>query len=423
MKLVVIGAGSTYTPELVDGLLRRHQRFPATELVLMDIDERKLRIVGALAERMADHIKSKLTIRKTVDLPDALTGADYVFAQIRVGKLPARHLDESIPLQYDLIGQETTGIGGFFKGLRTIPVILDIARHMEALCPDAWLINFSNPSGMISEALNRHSSIRSVGLCNGPLGMYASARKAVGDENAVIEAVGLNHLLWLTSVKSGGEEKLPDLLRQGYSGDKPANIPKSEFAPECLQAAGGIPTGYLLYYYERDRRLGELQAAEKTRAQQCMDIEEELLTLYGNEELYEKPALLDKRGGHLYSEAAVSLADALYNDSGTIHTVNVQNGGSLPYLARDDVAELQCRVGRNGIKPVPITCTGTPHMIGLIQAVKAYEKLAVQAAISGDRSAAFAALMVHPLVGDFSKARACFEELLLAHKEYLPKFF
>lgn len=423
LKITVIGAGSTYTPELVDGLLSRRDIFPVTELVLMDIDERKLNIVGKLAQRMAAHIDPNLTVRLTMDLDDALRGASFVMAQIRVGKLPARHLDESIPLRYDLIGQETTGIGGFFKGLRTIPVMLDIAARMEALCPDAWLINFSNPSGMVAEALLRHTGVKMIGLCNAPIGMMRSARQAVSDDAALVETVGLNHLSWITSVMSHGEEKLGDLLTQGYSGARPANLPKSDFDRDCLVAAGGYPNAYLLYYYYRTRQLAHQKAAEKTRAQTCMEIEEELLALYSDEGLYIKPALLDKRGGHLYSEAAVSLAEAIHNDTGAVHTINVRNMGVLPYLAPDEVAEIACKVGKNGATPVPVKAAGTEHMIGLIRAVKAYERLAVDAAISGNRETALAALITHPLVGDFEKARDCFDALLEAHAEYLPRFF
>lgn len=422
LKITVIGAGSTYTPELVDGLLTRQSVFPVSELTLMDIDERKLRIVGSLVDRMAAHAGGGLKVTKTMDLDEALKGASFVMAQIRVGKLAARHLDESIPLSYDLIGQETTGIGGFFKGLRTIPVMVDIARRMETLCKDAWLINFSNPSGMVAEALLRYTGVRMMGLCNVPINMIASAKKAVGDENALVESVGLNHLSWITSVISRGEEKLPDLLEKGYSGEKPANLPATEFDRECLKAAGGIPNGYLLYYYGRAKRLSHLKAAEKTRAQTCMAIEEDLLALYSDEGLYVKPALLDKRGGHLYSEAAVSLAEAIYNDTGATHTVNVQNGGVLPYLEKDEVAEIACRIGKDGAAPLPIRAIGTPHMQDLIRTVKAYERMAVDAAMTGDREIALAALLTHPLVGDFEKARDCFDALLKAHAAYLPRF-
>lgn len=423
IKIAVIGAGSTYTPELVDGLLKRRGSFPVTELWLMDIDARKLRIVGALARRMVERGALGLTVHLTENLDEALMGAKFVFAQIRVGRLPARHLDESIPPTFGFIGQETTGIGGFFKGLRTIPVMLDIARRMELLCPDAWLINFSNPSGMVAEALQRHSSTRSIGLCNAPIGMTSAARNAVSDLNADITYVGLNHLAFITSVISHGEEKLPELLAKGFAGQRPANIPDTLFDAEYLQLMGGIPSGYLVYYADRIARLEKMKTAEKTRAQICMDIEEELLALYSDEGLYEKPALLDKRGGHMYSEAAVSLADDLYNNAGTTHIVNVRNNGVLPYLEVGEVAEIACRVTKYGVQPIPVDKTGTPYMIDIIRTVKRYERLAVDAAITGDREIALAAILQHPLVGDYTAGKACFDALLQAHRDYLPQFF
>lgn len=423
LKVAVIGAGSTYTPELVDGILTRREIFPVTELVLMDIDVRKLGIVGRLAQRMARHADDTLAVRMTEDLDDALRGASFVMVQIRVGKLPARHLDESIPLQHDLIGQETTGIGGFFKGLRTIPVMMGIAERMRALCPDAWMINFSNPSGMVAEALLRHADVRMMGLCNVPISMIRSAREAVGDGEATVETVGLNHLSWITSVRSQGREMLGELIAKGYAGKRPANLPKSAFDVGCLEAAGGIPNSYLLYFYYRKRRLEELKAEKRTRAEVCMEIEEELLALYADEGLYVKPALLDKRGGHLYSEAAVSLAEAIYNDTGAVHTVNVRNGGVLPYLEEDEVAEIACRIGKDGATPLPIESAGTRHMIEMIRTVKAYERLAVEAALTGDRAQAMAALLTHPLVGDYAQGKACFDALLEAHRAYLPQFF
>lgn len=423
MKFTVIGSGSTYTPEIMDGIIRRKDTLPVDELVLMDIDETKMNIVGGLIQRMAARFTPKIKVRMTMDLDDALRGADFVIGQIRVGKLAARYLDESIPLKYDLIGQETTGIGGFFKGLRTIPQMLQVARRMEVLCPNAWLINFSNPSGMVTEALQRYSSAHVVGLCNIPINTLHDMRKAVGDENATVETVGLNHLSWVTSVISRGRECLPDLINQGYCSGKEHDPAKPSFDRECLRACGGIPNSYLTFYYHRDKQLKRLQTAEQTRAQACMKIEADLLKLYGDAGLYEKPALLDKRGGHFYSEAAVSLAESIYNDSGAQHTVNTRTMGVLPYLKPEEVGEVSCRVDRNGPHPLPVKAQGTQHMIQLIRTVKTYERLAVEAAVHGDRDMAMAAMLSHPLIGDFDKARACFHELLEAHKPYLPQFF
>ncbi len=423
MKVTVIGAGSTYTPEVMEGLLARRKSLPVNELVLMDIDERKLRIVGGLIQRMAVHNAPDMQVRMTMDLEDALRGASFVFGQIRVGKLPARYLDESIPLKYGLIGQETTGMGGFFNGLRTIPPMLHIAHQMERLCPNAWLINFSNPSGMVAEALLRYSSVHAIGLCNIPINTIADMKKAVGSNDITVETVGLNHLSWVTSVMKDGQELLSELIEKGYCGEKPANLPKSSFDSDCMRACGGIPNCYLIYYYDRVHQLEKLKTAEKTRAQVCMEIEENLLNMYQDEGLYQKPELLNKRGGHLYSEAAISLADSIYNDTGDTQTVNVKNEGILPYLEPEEVAEIACLIDHNGAHPLPIKAQGTPHMIQLIQSIKAYERLAVEAAVHGDRDAAIAAMLCHPLIGDYHSAAACFDEMLQAHRKYLPQFF
>lgn len=423
MKIAIIGAGSTYTPEVIEGLIKRKDHLPVEELVLMDIDERKLGIVGGFVQRMVYHGIPSMQVRMTTELDDALKGASYVLGQIRVGRLPARYLDESIPLKYGLIGQETTGIGGFFNGMRAIPPLLHIARRMEQLCPDAWLINFSNPSGMVAEALCRYSEAKVIGLCNIPINTLVDMRKAVGDPNAIVETVGLNHLSYVTSVISHGVECLTELIEKGYCGAKPQNLPTCAFSTDCLKACGGIPNGYLLYYYERERQLKNQMEATKTRAQICMEIEAQLLEIYQDAKLYKKPELLNRRGGHLYSEAAVALIDSLYNDLKDMHTVNTRNSGVLPYLDAEEVAEIACVVDRNGPHPVEVKKQGTPHMIQMIQTVKAYERMAVEAAVHGDQSLALAALMSHPLIGDFSKAKACFEEMLEAHKSYLPQFF
>jgi len=421
MKIAVIGAGSTYTPELAEGLIRRAPSLPVTELVLMDVDARKLDIVGRLVQRMAEHALAPFSVRSTLDLDDALRGASFVMAQIRVGKLPARLLDERIPLAHGLIGQETTGIGGMFNALRTIPVMTRIAKRMEALCPDAWLINFSNPSGMIAEALLRHTSVKMLGLCNIPVTMRAAIRKELNDPEATVESVGLNHLSWITSVQSRGQERLHDLIDAGFSSERGANGAPG-FKAGCMRAAGGIPNSYLMYYYHRSDKLRALLEQPRTRAEICMGIEEELLKQYNDDSLYVKPALLDQRGGHLYSEAAVALADSIWNNRGDIQVVNTKSLGALPCLQADEVAELPCAIGKNGATPIQLRNSGTPHMHALIHSVKAFERMTVEAACTGDRDLALAALLTHPLIGDYSQAARCFDEMARAHKAYLPQF-
>ncbi len=418
MKIAVIGAGSTYTPELADGLIRRTASLPVSELVLMDIDARKLDIVGRLIQRMAAYAGVGFSVRLTMDLDDALRGSSFVMAQIRVGQLPARLLDERIPLAHGLIGQETTGIGGMLNALRTIPVMTRIARRMEAVCPDAWLINFSNPSGMVAEALLRHTGVKMLGLCNIPVTISAAIRKELNDPSASVESVGLNHLSWVTSVFSRGAERLQDLIDVGFTGERGA----PSFDAGCMRAAGGIPNSYLAYYYHRSEKLRAIREQPRTRAAICMGIEEDLLEEFGDDSLYIKPALLDERGGHLYSEAAVTLADSIWNDRGDVQVVNAQNRGVLPCLEADEVAELPFEIGKDGAAPVPLRSAGTPHMHTLIRSVKAYERMTVEAAYTGDRDLAIAALLSHPLIMDYSHASRCFDELVCAHKAYLPQF-
>ena len=422
INVTVIGSGSTYCPELVDGFLQRQDSLKLKRLVLMDIDERKRTIVGDLCVRMIRNAGIDCEVVMTDDLDAALQGADFVVTQIRVGKLHCRYLDEQIPVKYDLIGQETTGIGGFFKALRTIPVIGNICKKIEEICPDAWLINFTNPSGIVTDYVLNNTKVKCIGLCNVPIDMIDDAKEAVG-EDADITYLGLNHLSWITSVMKDGEEKLYDLFDEGYAPKVMANIKDDGFDIGCLKAVGGIPSSYLQYYYCRDAKLDHLMTDEKSRAQICMEIEEDLLKLYQNEEIVTKPALLDKRGGHKYSLAACSLIDSIANDKNDVHVVNILNNGTLPFMNNDDVVEIAARIGADGAKPVPVRKTWSRHMEGLMKVVKEYEKYTVIAARDGDDDAAMNALMIHPLVGDYKRAHACYYEMKQAHMDFLPQFF
>ena len=422
INVTVIGSGSTYCPELVDGFLQRQDSLKLKRLVLMDIDERKRTIVGDLCVRMIRNAGIDCEVVMTDDLDAALQGADFVVTQIRVGKLHCRYLDEQIPVKYDLIGQETTGIGGFFKALRTIPVIGNICKKIEEICPDAWLINFTNPSGIVTDYVLNNTKVKCIGLCNVPIDMIDDAKEAVG-EDADITYLGLNHLSWITSVMKDGEEKLYDLFDEGYAPKVMANIKDDGFDIGCLKAVGGIPSSYLQYYYCRDAKLDHLMTDEKSRAQICMEIEEDLLKLYQNEEIVTKPALLDKRGGHKYSLAACSLIDSIANDKNDVHVVNILNKGTLPFMNDDDVVEIAARIGADGAKPVPVRKTWSRHMEGLMKVVKEYEKYTVIAARDGDDDAAMNALMIHPLVGDYKRAHACYYEMKQAHMDFLPQFF
>ncbi len=422
ITVAVIGSGSTYCPELVDGFLKAKDSLKLKKISFMDIDERKRTIVGDLCVRMLKNAECDCEVVFTDDLDTALEGADFVVTQIRVGKLPCRHLDESIPKKYNLIGQETTGIGGFFKAQRTIPVIKHICDRIEAICPDAWLINFTNPSGIITEFILNNTNVKNIGLCNVPIDMLDDIKEIVG-EDSDITYVGLNHLSWITSVKKDGKELLGSMIDEGFSPKVMANIKDDGFSIDCLRTIQAIPSSYLQYYYCREAKLQHQNEGEKTRAQVCMEIEEQLLEMYQNEEIVTKPALLDKRGGHKYSLAAVSLIDSLANDKRDVHVVNIKNNGTLPFMADDDIVEIAAVIGSDGATPVPVTEPINDHVVGLMRVVKTYEKYAVEAGITGSDEAALNALMVHPLCGDFAQSKACFEEMKAAHKQYLPQFF
>lgn len=422
ITVAVIGSGSTYCPELVDGFLKAKDSLKLKKISFMDIDERKRTIVGDLCVRMLKNAGCDCEVVFTDDIDTSLRGADFVITQIRVGKLPCRHLDESIPKKYDLIGQETTGIGGFFKAQRTIPVIKHICDRIEAICPDAWLINFTNPSGIITEFVLNNTNVKNIGLCNVPIDMIDDVKEITG-EDSKITYVGLNHLSWITSIKKDGKELLPGLIESGFSPKVMANIKDDGFSMDCLKTIQAIPSSYLQYYYCREAKLQHQRESDKTRAQVCMEIEEQLLEIYQNKEIVTKPALLDKRGGHKYSLAAVSLVDSIANDKRDVHVVNIKNNGTLPFMADDDVVEIAAVIGSDGATPVPITEPINDHIVGLMRVVKTYEKYAVEAAITGSDEAALKGLLVHPLVGDWEKAQKCFEEMKEAHKEYLPQYF
>lgn len=423
LKISIIGAGSTYTPELIEGILKRKESLPITELVLMDIDARKLDIVGRLCERMI--LAEQLTCRviRTADLDEALRDADFVLGQIRVGKLAARILDEKIPLKYNLIGQETCGIGGFFKAMRTIPVMLGIAERMKKLCPDAWLINFSNPAGILTEALLNHSEINMLGLCNVPFNMFKSIRETLQLDHPEITYLGLNHLSWITAIEQDGKDYLKQALEMGLNSEAMKNIPSSGFSKELIQMVGAIPSSYLEYYYFKNKKLDLLRSSELSRGEKCVQIEEELLQIYSDAALHTKPELLSSRGGANYSEVAISLVDAIYNDKQEVHVVNVLNRGALDFMEDTDAVEVRAVIGRDGAKPIKVEGFENRHIIDYMRMVKAYERETVAAAVTGSEDAAMRALLMNPLVGDYDAAHACFQELKEAHKAYLPQFF
>ena len=420
LKAAIIGAGSTYTPELIEGFINRQESLNFEAFYLMDIDKEKLNVVGALAGRMLSSKGFKGNLVLTQDLNEAITGADYIFAQIRVGGLAARIRDEKIPLKHGLLGQETTGAGGFMNALRTVPVMLDIARRIEKLAPEAWLINFSNPSGIVAEALLNHTKVKMIGLCNCFVNMYASISESLGTENFNYEYVGLNHLSWVTSVTVNGV----NVLEQLEKSTSMKNIPDLDYDKPLLAALPAIPSSYLSYFYLRDEQLKKCLKAEKTRGEICVEIEDALMEQYKNPGLSVKPKELAERGGALYSTAAVSVADAIENNKNEFHVVGVKNNGAFPFMDDSDVVEAKCLVNRQGAAPIAVNGPVSPYIQGLMQAVKAYEKLTVSAAVNSSREDALAALMVHPLIGDYNKAKAVLDDMLEANADFLsPGFF
>lgn len=420
LKAAIIGAGSTYTPELMEGFINKRESLNFQSFYLMDIDEKKLEVVGGLAKRMLKAKGFDGEIVFTADYDRAVEGADYVFGQIRTGGMQARILDEKIPLKHGLLGQETTGIGGFMNALRTVPVLLDIAHKIEKYAPDAWFVNFSNPSGIAADALLNHTKVKTIGLCNCPINMLKDVDRMLDRTDYDYDYVGLNHLAWITGVRVDGHDVLKDIDMGG--GTIMKNVPAFSYDDELLRAIPALPSYYLSYYYLRDEQIKKCIDAPKTRGEICVELEESLIEKYKNPELNEKPAELASRGGALYSTAAVSVVDSIENDRNDCHVVNVKNNGALSFLDADDVVEIKCKAGHGGAIPVPVTQPQHPYIIGLIRAVKAYEKLAVSAAMNGSRADALAALMVHPLVGDYHRAKAALYEMIAANAANLPNF-
>jgi len=428
LKITVIGGGSSYTPEIVEGFIKNYNDMPIRELWLVDIEEgrHKLEIVGALAKRMVEKSGLPIRVELTLDRREAIRGADFVTTQIRVGLLEARRKDEHIPIQHGVIGQETTGPGGMFKALRTVPVILDICKDIEELAPDAWLLNFTNPAGIVTEAVQKHTKVKTVGLCNSPINFqkFVAKEYEVSEQEVLAEFVGINHLHWVTAAYVNGENKLPAMIenRKAYSA---ANVTALDWDGDFLRALGAIPTYYLRYFYMTDKMYADMSASlekNETRADVVSQVEKELFELYADVELNEKPKQLEKRGGAFYSEAAVNLIYSLYTNRQDIQTLNVRNGGILNFLPEDASIEVNCVVTAQG--PIPLPPQRVPEAIkGLIHAVKTYESLTIEAAITGDRDIALQAMVHHPLVPSITVGKQLLEEMLEANKAYLPQFF
>lgn len=434
LKIVTIGGGSSYTPELVEGFIKRYEELPLTELWLVDVEagEEKQNIVGEMAKRMFKAAGIDCEVHLTLDRKSALKDADFVTTQLRVGQLDARILDERIPLSHGMIGQETNGAGGIFKALRTVPVILDIVEDMKVLCPNAWLVNFANPAGMVTEAVLRYGKWdKVVGLCNIPVNAEVEEAEILGrkQEELFFQFAGINHLHWHTVVDNQGKDLTDELIAKMYGKDADgksivANIKDNNLIFEQVENLHMVPCPYHMYYYMTDEMLkDELEDFKNngTRAEKVKAIEKELFELYKDPELDHKPQQLAERGGARYSDAACNIINSIYNDKRLIMTVSTKNNGTVTDLPADSAVEVTCIITGNG--PVPFQFGGfAPAERGLLQLMKAMEELTIEAAVTGDYGTLLQAFTTNPLITSGNEGKQVMDELLEAHKQYLPQF-
>ena len=430
IKIVTIGGGSSYTPELVEGFIKRHKELPVKELWLVDIEEgkHKLEIVGNLAKRMVKKAGVDMEVHLTLDRREALKDADFVTTQLRVGLLDARIKDERIPLSHGVIGQETNGAGGLFKALRTVPVVLDIIKDIEELCPNAWLVNFTNPTGVISEAVFKYTNFRRyIGLCNVPIGVKNGMADILGVEKDRVEMdfAGLNHMVYALNVRLDGKDITKEAIEKFVTSSLTMqNIKDIPLNADFVRALGVIPCPYHKYYYKHKEMLEEeLEGFKdgKTRGETVKALEDDLFELYKDENLAVKPPQLEKRGGAYYSDAACNLINSIYNDKKDIQVVNTLNNGAIRDFREDSAAEMSCVITKEGPKPLSVGYLPVA-VSGLVTEIKAFEILAAKAAVEGDYNAALQALCINPLIPSDDLAKTILDEMMEAHKEYLPQF-
>lgn len=430
LKIVTIGGGSSYTPELVEGFINRYEELPVKELWLVDIEagKEKLEIVGNLAKRMVKKAGVDMKINLTLDRREALRDADFVTTQLRVGLLDARIKDETIPLSHGVMGQETNGAGGLFKALRTIPVIFDIIKDVEELCPNAWMVNFTNPTGIIIEAVFKYTNFRRyIGLCNVPIHLKNDVAKLfnVESDRISMDFAGLNHMVYGLNVSLDGEDVTKEAIDKFVKADiSMQNIKAIDFNAEFVKSLGAIPCPYHRYYYKTKEMLeDELREFKegKARGQVVKELEEQLFELYKDEKLDVKPPQLEKRGGAYYSDAACNLISSIYNDKKDIQVVNTLNKGSIRDFKDEQAVEVSSVITKNGPKPISIGYL--PDSVhGLVSQIKSFEVLAAKAAVYGDYESALLALCINPLIPSDDLAKTILDEMLEAHKDYLPRF-
>lgn len=425
MKVAVIGGGSTYTPELINGFLARTPSFPLSELWLMDIDQERLGIVGGFAQRMVEAQGAPFKVCLTTNQRAAIEDAQYVLTQLRVGMMQARREDEYLGKRHGLIGQETTGIGGMAKALRTIPVLLNIARDIRETAPGAMLVSFTNPAGLVAQAVSLHApDVPIVGVCNGPFwakmeiveNLNKFTEHEIDPAQAELDVLGLNHLSWFRGLKVNGQNLWPDVLDVYVKHE-----PDPRWDARTIEALGMITNGYFEYFYYTDRMMAKQNKWPPSRAEQVMEIEKDLLAQYAEPSRTGPPVGLMKRGGAYYSTVATQLLNAHYNDLGETHVVNVRHGGAVAGWPEHWVLEMPCRIDKNGVHPL-LAEPLPPVCFGLLAAVKAYELLTVEAAVNGNRRAAYQALLVHPLGPQADRAQAVLDDMLAVNQSYLPQF-
>lgn len=425
MKLAVIGGGSTYTPELIDGILRRADRLPITHIHLVDINRDRLTTIAAFAQRMANASGSGIIIESGTDLREAITGATFVVSQFRVGTQAARHRDEMLGRKFGLVGQETVGVGGFAKALRTIPVALSVARMVEECAPDAILLNFTNPAGLITQMLKSHApNVKSIGLCNVPWNTRMELAGALNKsaQSLTLDYIGLNHLSWIRGISVDGVDKTAEALAafRGLTINKAVSGESPSWLQSDIDLLQAVPNYYLLYYYA-ERAWIDYQSSHPTRASEVMKIEEQLMEKFADPSLVTKPEELMQRGGAYYSDSAAELMADIYQDAGTVHIVNTLNNGAVPGVAHSAVMEIPAIITRDGAKAI-MTREMNPEIAALVHPVKEFEMLTIDAAITGNEESALRALLANPIGPDITDLRDLWRVLREENKGMLGLF-
>ena len=429
-KLVIIGGGSSYTPEIFEGIIKRRSVLSIKDVVLVDIPEegamKRANIVVELGRRMIRKAGIDCSISLTTNRREALENADFVISQLRVGQMPARAMDELTGIELNIIGQETTGVGGFLNAMRTIPVALQIAEEIKEICPNAWLINFTNPAGIITQAIHNYIDIQCIGLCNVPINMQHDAAQALGvkDSDIHCEFVGLNHLSYVSSAIVDGREALPEVISSLTSDSvKMKNIPHISWSNQLMKDIGMLPSPYLQYYYFEKEMLEKQQEEytlnKKARAIVVEEINNTLFEKYADPDTDIKPSELSKRGGSLYSEAAFNVMEALASDEPAELTVNYLNNGKMPQLNSTDVVEASFLISKNGIRQSSKEVYLPTHAIGLIQQIKNFEQITIHAAVEHSRSLALQAMLAHPLLHGYTNSRTVLDTIATRYKDLI----